>query len=74
MKAILDRGVREGVFRIQDINTTSEVIIMLIKATEVPFFHQKKFSVFENAIIELLENLMKDLAGRHESVGAQISS
>ena len=61
MKGILDRGVREHAFQIQDTLATSQVIILAIKAIEIPFYHQHRLSEYEQTIIELIDILVKGL-------------
>jgi len=61
MKGILDRGVRENAFQIQDTLATSQVIILAIKAIEIPFYHQHRLSEYEQTIIELIDILVKGL-------------
>jgi AcrR family transcriptional regulator len=61
MKAILDRGVREDIFHIHDTSATAKVIIMAIKAIEVPFYHQHRISEYEQTILELIDILVRGL-------------
>jgi len=61
MKAILDRGVREKKFMIRDTQATAQVIVLAIKAIEIPFHHQHKIAEFEHTITELLDILIKGL-------------
>jgi AcrR family transcriptional regulator len=61
MKAILDRGVRENKFQIKDTQATAQVIILAMKAIEIPFYHQHKIAEYEQTIIELLDILIKGL-------------
>ncbi|MCU0370278.1 MAG: TetR/AcrR family transcriptional regulator, partial [Bacteroidales bacterium] len=61
MKAILDRGQRENKFRIKDTQATAQVIILAMKAIEIPFYHQHKISEYEQTIVELLDILIKGL-------------
>jgi len=61
MKAVLDRGVKEKTFQIRDTRATAQVIIMAIKAIEIPFYHQRKIAEFEQTIIELIDILIKGL-------------
>lgn len=61
MKAILDRGVRENKFMIKDTQATAQVIILAMKAIEIPFYHQHKIAEYEHTIIELLDILIKGL-------------
>jgi len=61
MKAILDRGLRENTFRIKDTQATAQVIILAMKAIEIPFYHQHKIAEYEQTIVELLDILIKGL-------------
>lgn len=61
MKAILDRGVRENKFQIKDTQATAQVIIMAMKAIEIPFYSQRKIAEYEHTIVELLDILIKGL-------------
>jgi AcrR family transcriptional regulator len=61
MKAILERGVRENIFHIQDTTATAKVIILAIKAIEVPFYHQHRISEYEQTILELIDILVRGL-------------
>jgi AcrR family transcriptional regulator len=61
MKAILDRGVHENTFRIKDTQATAQVIILAMKAIEIPFYHQHKIAEYEQTIVELLDILIKGL-------------
>jgi AcrR family transcriptional regulator len=61
MKAILDRGVRENKFQIKDSQATAQVIILAMKAIEIPFYHHNKISEYELTIIELVDILIKGL-------------
>jgi AcrR family transcriptional regulator len=61
MKAVLDRGVKEKRFQIRDTRATAQVIILAIKAIEIPFYHQRKIAEFEQTIVELIDILIKGL-------------
>ena len=61
MKAILDRGIRENKFQIKDTQATAQVIILAMKAIEIPFYHQHKISEYEQTIVELVDILIKGL-------------
>jgi len=64
MKAILDRGIRENTFQIKDSQATAHVIILAMKAIEIPFYHQNKIAEYEQTIVELLDILIKGLEKR----------
>lgn len=61
MKAILDRGVRENKFRIRDTQATAQVIVLAVKAIEIPFYQQHKIAEYEHTIVELLDILIRGL-------------
>lgn len=61
MKAILDRGQRENKFVIKDTQATAQVIILSMKAIEIPFYHQHKIAEYEQTIVELIDILIKGL-------------
>jgi AcrR family transcriptional regulator len=61
MQAVIDRGVRENRFKIKDTRATAQVIILAMKAIEIPFYHQRKITEFEHTIIELVDILIKGL-------------
>ena len=64
MKAVLDRGQRENTFLIKDTRATAQVIILAMKAIEIPFYHQNKIAEYEQTIVELLDILIKGLEKR----------
>ena len=64
MKAVLDRGIRENAFQIKDTQATAHVIILAMKAIEIPFYHQNRIAEYEQTIIELLDILIKGLEKR----------
>jgi AcrR family transcriptional regulator len=64
MKAVLDSGVRENAFQIRDTQATAQVIILAMKAIEIPFYHQHKIAEYEQTIVELLDILIKGLEKR----------
>jgi AcrR family transcriptional regulator len=61
MKAILDRGLRENKFIVRDTQATAHVIMLAMKAIEIPFYHQHKIAEYEHTIVELLDILIKGL-------------
>jgi AcrR family transcriptional regulator len=61
MKAILDRGLRENKLVVKDPQATAQVIILAMKATEIPFYHHRKIAEYEHTIVELLDILIKGL-------------
>lgn len=61
MKAVLDRGKRENTLQIKDTRATAQVIIMMIKAIEIPFYNNQKIVEYEQTIVELLDLIIKGL-------------
>lgn len=61
MKAVLERGLRENAFQIKDPQATAQVIILAMKAIEIPFYHQHKIAEYEQTIVELLDIIIKGL-------------
>ncbi|MFO7615158.1 MAG: TetR/AcrR family transcriptional regulator [Bacteroidales bacterium] len=61
MEAILSRGMREDKFQIKDTQATAQVIILAMKAIEIPFYHQHKITEYEQTIVELLDILIRGL-------------
>jgi AcrR family transcriptional regulator len=61
LKAILDKGVRDQKFEIRDTIATASVIMMAMKAIEIPFYLQKKIGQYEQTVVELLNILIKGL-------------
>jgi AcrR family transcriptional regulator len=61
MKEVLDRGVRENKFQIKDTQATAQVIIMAMKAIEIPFYQHRKLAEYEQTIVELIDILIKGL-------------
>jgi AcrR family transcriptional regulator len=61
LKAILDKGVEEKKLDIRDTTATANVIILCMKAIEIPFYLQKHISQYEQTITELLDILIRGL-------------
>jgi AcrR family transcriptional regulator len=61
LKAILDKGVEEKALEIKDTTATANVIILAMRAIEIPFYLQKRIGQYENTITELLDILIKGL-------------
>ncbi len=64
---ILQQGVQEKVFEIRDVTKTTQVIIMALKALEIPFFLQNKIAEYEPTIVELLDILIRGLEKGNQS-------
>jgi AcrR family transcriptional regulator len=61
LKAFLDKGVEERTLDIKDTTATANVIILAMKAIEIPFYLQKHISQYEQPIKELLDILIRGL-------------
>ena len=61
LSGILQQGVNEKTFVIKDVEKTAQVIIMAVKALEIPFFLQNKIAEYEQTIVELLDILIRGL-------------
>lgn len=61
MKAILDRGIQENKFQIKDSQATAQVIILAMKAVDIPFYHHHKIAEYEHTVVELVDILIKGL-------------
>lgn len=51
---ILEKGKNTGYLEIANVNSTVEVIMMIIKSIEIPLFLQGKYNDYENTINELI--------------------
>lgn len=61
LSKIFQKGVNEKTFEIRDVRKTAQVIIMMFKAMEIPFYLQDKISEYEDTIVELLNILLRGL-------------
>jgi AcrR family transcriptional regulator len=61
LKAILDKGVEENKLEIKDTTASANVIILAMKAIEIPFYLHKNISQYEHTITELLDILIRGL-------------
>ena len=61
LSEILQKGVQEKAFEIKNVTKTTQVIIMALKALEIPFFLQNKIAEYEQTIVELLDILIRGL-------------
>ena len=51
---ILEKGTKEGYLGIANVNSTVDVIVMIINSIEIPLFLQNKYKNYENTINELI--------------------
>ncbi len=61
---ILIDGQKQGVFQIDDIASTSEIIVIAIKGLEVPLIMQEETKNLEDTIIQMLSILFKGIESR----------
>lgn len=61
LSGILQKGVEEKSIVVKDVNKTAQVIILAMKAIEIPFYLQNKIVEYENTIVELLDILIRGL-------------
>ena len=58
---IIKKGKDEGYFNVININSTVDVILMVISGVEIPLFLQNKYGEYENTIEELSEMIANSL-------------
>ena len=61
LSGILQKGIDERSFEVEDVRKTAQVIILAMKAIEIPFYLQNKIVEYENTIVELLDILIRGL-------------
>jgi AcrR family transcriptional regulator len=61
LSGILKKGINDKTFKVEDAGKTAQVIILAMKAIEIPFYLQKKIVEYENTIVELLDILIRGL-------------
>ena len=61
---ILSDGQKQGVFQIEDINSTSEVIVIALKGLEVPLIMQEEPKNIKTTTIKMLTILFKGIESR----------
>ncbi|MFO8129366.1 MAG: TetR/AcrR family transcriptional regulator [Bacteroidales bacterium] len=61
LSGILQKGVEEKSFEVENVRKTAQVIILAMKAIEIPFYLQNKIVEYENTIVELLDILIRGL-------------
>ena len=59
--SILTRGKEEGLLEFSDINSTVNLILMLLKSIEIPLFLQEEYNEYHHSIDELITMLSKSL-------------
>jgi AcrR family transcriptional regulator len=58
---IISRGQKEGTLNISDINSTVNIVLMVLNSIEIPLFLQDKYSEYINAGEELADLIIKGL-------------
>lgn len=58
---ILKKGVDEGYLAVNNLNSTVNVMMMVINGIEIPLFLQNKYSEYENTIEELSSMIVNSL-------------
>jgi AcrR family transcriptional regulator len=58
---ILSKGKEEGLLEFSDINSTVNLILMLIKSIEIPLFLQEEYKEYHHSIDELITMLSTSL-------------
>jgi len=58
---ILKKGKKEGYLDVKNINSTVNIIMMVVNGIEIPLFLQNKYSEFENTIDELATMIVHSL-------------
>lgn len=61
ISVILKKGKKEGYLDIKNINTTVNIIMMLLNSIEIPLFLQNKFAEYETTIEELASMIINSL-------------
>ncbi|WP_320053213.1 helix-turn-helix domain-containing protein [uncultured Acetobacteroides sp.] len=58
---ILTKGKQEGYFNFKDLNSTVDVIMMIVSSIEIPLFIQNLYPVYEDTIEELSSMVVNSL-------------
>ena len=58
---ILKKGKKEGYLDVKNINSTVNIIMMVVNGIEIPLFLQNKYAEFENTIDELATMIVNSL-------------
>lgn len=61
LSGILQKGVDKKTIVVENVNKTAQVIILAMKAIEIPFYLQNKITEYEHTIVELLDILIRGL-------------
>jgi len=61
LTSILRKGKKEGYLDVKNINSTVNIIMMVVNGIEIPLFLQNKYSEFENTIDELATMIVHSL-------------
>ncbi|MFA5850013.1 MAG: TetR/AcrR family transcriptional regulator [Bacteroidales bacterium] len=58
---ILEKGKKEGFIDVKNINSTVNIIMMVVNGIEIPLFLQNKYKEYENTIDELSSMIVNSL-------------
>ncbi|OFY41202.1 MAG: hypothetical protein A2X18_12660 [Bacteroidetes bacterium GWF2_40_14] len=58
---ILEKGKKEGYLDVKNINSTVNIIMMVVTGIEIPLFLQNKYTEYENTIDELSSMIVNSL-------------
>lgn len=61
LTSILERGRKEGYLDVKNINSTVNIIMMIVNGIEIPLFLQNKYAEYENTIDELAAMIVNSL-------------
>ena len=61
LTSILERGRKEGYLDVKNINSTVNIIMMIVDGIEIPLFLQNKYAEYENTIDELAAMIVNSL-------------
>ncbi|MBW6484327.1 MAG: TetR/AcrR family transcriptional regulator; helix-turn-helix transcriptional regulator [Vicingaceae bacterium] len=64
LTSILRKGKKEGYLDVKNINSTVNVLMMVVNGIEIPLFLQDKYTEFENTIDELATMIVHSLKTR----------
>jgi len=63
---ILNKGKKEGFLDIRDIDSTVNIMMIVLNGVEIPFFLQNKYPEYESTIEELASMLVNSLKAQKE--------
>ena len=63
LKQLFKKGISEGNFEIKNIDSTVNIVVMLLNSLEIPLYLQDKYYEYENTIDELITMIINGLKG-----------